>query len=114
MAILNDGFGGYFALLMIAMLAHEPWRWAGLAIGRQINPNGDVFRWVKAVSTALVSSLVSRQLLFPAGALAQVPAWGRVLAFTVGIVAYLTGGRKLARGVLFGAAVLIWAKVISG
>jgi branched-subunit amino acid transport protein len=114
MAILNDGFGGYLVLLLIALLAHEPWRWAGLLIGQQINPNGDVFRWVKAVSTSLVAALVSRQVLYPAGALAFVPMWGRLLAFAVAIVAYLTGGRKLSSGVLFGSAVLIWAKLISG
>ena len=68
MSGLNDGFGGYLALLLIAALAHEPWRLMGLVIGQKLDPDGEIFKWVRAVSTALVAALVARIVLFPPGA----------------------------------------------
>lgn len=114
MSALNDGFGGYLVLLLVAVLAHEPWRWAGLAVGRYIDAEGDVFQWVRAVSTALVAALVGRLVLFPAGALEAVPLWLRVGAFACGLAWFLLAGRQLWTAVACGASLLALGKYLSG
>lgn len=114
MNVLDGGWGVYLVLFLIAALAHEPWRWAGLAIGSRIDPSSDIFRWVKALSTSLVAALVARQVIFPAGALQAVPMWGRVAAFLVAIAVYLGFGRQLVAGIVAGSAMLILAKLVSG
>lgn len=105
-----DGLLWYGALVLIALLAHESWRWLGYALGRRINPQGEIFKWVKAVSTALVAALVARLLLFPAGALASIPLWLRLLAFAVAISVYLRT-QTVWHGVLAGALLIAAGKL---
>ncbi len=107
MTAFDDGFGGYLALLMIAALAHEPWRWLGLFVGGKINPDGEIFRWVSAVSTALVAGLVGRLLFFPTGELQSVSGTVRVVAFAIAIGAFFLANRSLLVGVLVGALTLV-------
>jgi hypothetical protein len=114
MSALNDGFGGYLVLLLVAALAHEPWRWAGLVVGRRLDAEGEIFRWVRAVSTALVAALVARLVLFPAGALEAVPLWLRVGAFACGLAFFFVGGRQVWAAVACGALLLAIGKSVSG
>lgn len=103
---LADGSGGYLLLMAAGVLVHEPWRWLGLLLGRNIDPHGEVFRWVRAVSASLVAGLVMRLLLFPTGALAAVGLPARVLAFLAGIAVFFFMGRALAAGIGAGAIIL--------
>jgi hypothetical protein len=114
MSALDDGFGGYLVLLLIAALAHEPWRWAGLVVGRHLDAEGEIFRWVRAVSTALVAALVARLMLFPAGALDAVPLLVRVGAFASGLAWFFFAGRQVWAAVALGASLLAIGKLISG
>lgn len=114
MSALGDGLAGYLVLLAMAILVHEPWRWLGWAIGRRIDPNGEVFQWVRAVSTALVCALCARLVVFPAGALESVPALVRVGALAFGIAVYFGAGRTLLAGILAGTGTILIGKLASG
>ncbi len=113
---MNDYLGTYEAtliLLVVAILAHEPFRWLGLYLGRQISPDSEIFVWVRAVATSLVAALVARLLLFPAGELASVDLWIRVLAGVSGGVIYFAARRHMPAGVCGAAIVLIAAELIT-
>ena len=112
--LTGDGIGPYVLVALIAVLAHEPWRWAGYAVGRSLNPNDEIFKWVKAVSTALVAAMVARLILFPAGALASVPLALRLAAFALGLAVFLGTGRTPWTGVVAGAALIAVGKLIIG
>jgi len=114
MSIASDGFGGYLALAAVAALAHEPWRWLGLYLGRSIDADSEMFRWVRAVATALVAALVTRLILFPAGALEGVALWLRLAAFAAGVGIFYATGRHAAAGIFGSAAVLTLAKLATG
>ena len=114
MSGIGDGFSSYLLLLLVAALAHEPWRWAGWAVGRQLDPDDEVFKWVRAVSTALVAAMVARLVLFPAGALASVPLFVRLGAFAAGLAVFFGGGRVPWKGVCTGAGLLLIGKLITG
>lgn len=113
MSEIGEGWGAALVILAIAFFAHEPWRWLGLYLGRNIDVRSEFFQWVRAVATALVAGLVLRLVLFPAGALADVGLWARVSAFAGGIAIYYLAGRRLAVGVLASAALLILAATIT-
>lgn len=102
----NDGYGGYLALAGICALAHEPWRWLGFVLGRNLSVDSPVFLWVRAVATALVAGLVMKLVVFPAGTLAAVPAIVRLVALAGGIALYRLAGDRLAAGVAGGSALL--------
>lgn len=114
MSPLPEGIAGYLILLAIATVAHESWRWLGLAIGRNLDPDGEVFKWVRAVSTALVAGLCSRLALFPSGALEAVPPSVRIMAYAGGILCFFLLGRTLMAGIAGGMALLIAGKLITG
>jgi hypothetical protein len=104
---LNDGYGGYLVLFAIVVLAHEPWRWFGFLLGRNLRIDSQMFLWVRCVATALVSGLVMKLLFFPAGTLATVPLWQRLAGLTGGTLLYVLAGRRLAVGVVGGSALLL-------
>ena len=112
MSFMQDGSGGYLTLLLAGVLANECWRWLGVAVGGRLDLNGQAFLWVRAVALALVAGLVSRMILFPAGALATVPLAIRIGAFAGGIALYLLARRNLAAGVVGGAVLLMAAQLI--
>ena len=114
METLPGGIGVYLALLLAGALATEIWRWLGLAVGSNLAVTGGAFQWVRAVATTLVAGMVTRMMLFPAGALANVPLAIRLGAFAAGLAIYVLGRRNLAVGVGGGSAVLVAAQLIAG
>ena len=111
MSFLHDGFGGYLTLFVASCLATEIWRWLGVAVGGRLDVAGRLFQWVRAVATALVAGMVTRMVLFPAGALTEVPLAVRLGAFAGGLALYFLGRRNLAAGVAGGAGLLIAAQL---
>ncbi len=114
MSVLDDGFGGYLAILLGGVLVHEPWRWLGYTLGSGINGDGEVFHWVRAVATALVAALVMRIVIFPPGALAGVEAWLRIGGFAAGLAIFYVSGRNLGVGIVGGAVATIAGKLLLG
>jgi hypothetical protein len=112
MTFIDDGFGGFLTLLLAGIVATEVWRWLGLAVGSRLDVAGTPFQWVRAVATALVSGLVTRMVLFPAGALVGVPLWVRLGAFAGGVSLYLLLRRNVAAGVGAAAALLMAAQLV--
>lgn len=111
---LSSGWTLALILTAISLLAHEPWRWIGMFLGRNIDIQSDIFRWVRAVSTALVAALVMRLLIFPAGALQTVPLGVRIVAMAAGLAAFMIGGRRVSYGVSLAAVVLVVLQLATG
>ena len=114
MTHLPNGLWGCLVLLGMAVVFHEPWRWLGIVLGRDLDIESPLFSWVRAVATALVAGLVMRLTLFPVGALEQMPTGLRVGAFCVGLAVFFLAGRKLAPGVVAGALTLITGAMLLG
>lgn len=108
-----EGLWGYLILLGMALFFHEPWRWLGIVLGRDLDIDSPMFAWVRAVANALIAALIMRLTLFPAGALGQLPPGVRVGAFLTGLAVFLLNGRRLEQGVLAGAATLIAGALIT-
>lgn len=114
MSLLGDGITGYVMMIVFAALVHEPWRWAGYALGRNLNPEDEIFKWVKAVSTSLVAALAARLVFFPAGALVSIPLWLRLAAFAVGLAVFYRTGLTAWKGVCVGAGLIGIGKLMLG
>jgi hypothetical protein len=107
MSALADGYGGYLVLALVGILAHEPWRWLGLLLGRNLREDGEVFIWVRAVATALVAGLVMRLVFFPIGSLTHTPLELRLLGIGVGLAVFFVTRRSLGIGIAAGALTLL-------
>ena len=107
MSPIGNDISGYLIILAFALIAHESWRWLGAFLGAQVRETDDVFVWVRFVSTALVSALAMRIILFPSGALASVDLPFRVSALVIATRTFLVFQRNLAAGIVAGSASLV-------
>lgn len=107
MSPIDNSLAGYLIVLGIALAAHESWRWLGAFLGAQVRETDAVFVWVRYVSTALVSALSMRIILFPSGALASVELEHRIAALAIATIVFLASKCSLAAGILAGALSLI-------
>ncbi len=94
-------------LLVAGYFATDIWRLAGVFAAAKVDENGEIFRWVRAVSTALVAALVARIIFFPIGALADVEPLVRFSAVIVGTGIFLKFGRSIAYGIIAGEIILL-------
>lgn len=103
------GLGPYLAILLLAILPTHVWRWLGVLFAGRLNEESEIFVWVKAVATALVSALIAKLVLYPAGVLESVPMAARIGAAAIGFGAFLVGGKRLAVGILAAELALVAA-----
>ncbi|MEM8538614.1 MAG: AzlD domain-containing protein [Pseudomonadota bacterium] len=103
---------GLIAIVVLALVVHEPWRWLGLYVGSRIAGDSAALELVRAIATAMIAGLVMRLLLFPAGALADVPVALRVGALAAGVVAFFATHRHLGAGVGTAAMALVVGMLI--
>ncbi|MBL8573896.1 MAG: AzlD domain-containing protein [Hyphomicrobiaceae bacterium] len=94
-------------VLLAGWVPNDIWRALGVMSSGRLTEDMEIFRWVKAVATALVAGVIAQLVVLPSGSLAQVPLTVRVIALALGFAAYLNGGRRMAVGVLAGETTLI-------
>lgn len=93
----------FFAGVLMSVV----WRFAGFLIASGLSENGPVILWVKYVSTALVSGLIARLVVFSPGALADIALHWRLSAFAFGVYVFFLAKRHLGLGVFAGIVALI-------
>ncbi|MBS7540882.1 AzlD domain-containing protein [Ancylobacter lacus] len=107
MNLFGGEWNAVLVVLLVGFLPNEVWRVLGVVIGRGLDENGAVMRWVRAVATALLAAVVARLVLTPSGALAALPLWLRLGALVVGIGGFVLSRRSVLVGVLAAQATLI-------
>ncbi|MGX1308288.1 branched-subunit amino acid transport protein [Amorphus suaedae] len=103
------GLGPYLTILVAAALPTHVWRWLGVLFAGKLSEDSEVFRWIKAVATALVSGLIAQLILFPSGTLAEVAVPVRIACVVLGMAVYFATRKNLALGILASEAALIAA-----
>jgi branched-subunit amino acid transport protein len=80
--------GGVWLALMAACVGTYICRAAGVKLSGHISQDSEVFRWLSAVTYAMVAALTMRMILMPLGLLATVPVLLRVLicALSLGVM----------------------------
>jgi branched-subunit amino acid transport protein len=82
-----SGWGLWIALLG-ATLGTYVCRAVGVLLSNRINQDSEIFRWLSAVTYAMVAALTVRMVLMPVGLLSTVPVWIRLLicALSIGVM----------------------------
>jgi branched-subunit amino acid transport protein len=79
-----QGWGLWLALAG-ACLGTYVCRAIGVMLSGRINQDSEIYRWLSAVTYAMVATLTVRLILFPIGLMANVPAWIRILICVLSI-----------------------------
>lgn len=87
MANALSGWGLWVALVG-ACLGTYFCRAIGVFLSQSINQDSEIFRWLAAVTYAMVAALTIRLIVMPLGLLATVPLWIRLLicALSIGVM----------------------------
>jgi hypothetical protein len=106
---------GWLVFLLVAgVVATDFWRVAGVFAALRVSEESEIFKFVRAVATALVAALIARLIFFPPGALAEVPLSVRVAATLMGLAVFVGTKRQVAFGILAGEAVLLAGFALTG
>lgn len=102
-----SGWGLWFALLG-ATLGTYVCRAIGVLLSNRINQDSEIFRWLSAVTYAMVAALTVRMILMPIGLLATVPVWIRILICILSIgVMVSKPTRRLVPALLTGTLLML-------
>ncbi len=97
----------YVALVLLGYLPNEAWRVLGLILARGLDEDSEIVLWARALATAILAGVIAKLIVFPPGALAQLPLPVRVGAAVAGFVGFLAVKRSVFVGVAVGEAALL-------
>ncbi len=104
-----------YAMIVIAgWLATDVWRWLGVLVSGRLREDSELMIFIRSVATALVAGVISKLVLFPAGALESAPVLLRLAAAASGFAAFLMLGQRVIVGVLAAEVVLIGGWLLLG
>ena len=107
MTLDMQGWGTWLAL-SAACVGTYVCRAAGVKLSGHIHQDSEVFRWLSAVTYAMVAALTVRMILLPLGLLATVPWWLRVLICAISLAVMVSHPqRRLVPALLTGTLLML-------
>lgn len=104
--MFNDA--GMWAALIAACLGTYLWRGLGVFLSGKISQDSEIFKWLSAVTYAMVAALTLRIILLPVGLLSTVPIYVRLTVTILAlIVMYSKPGERMVPALLTGALALV-------
>lgn len=109
-----QGWGVWLAL-SAACVGTYVCRAAGVKLSGHIHQDSEVFRWLSAVTYAMVAALTVRMILMPLGLLATVPMLLRVLICAISVAVMVSSPqRRLVPALLTGTLLMLAYGVYGG
>ena len=107
-----QGWGLWLALAG-ACLGTYVCRAIGVMLSGRINQDSEIFRWLAAITYAMVAALSVRLILFPVGMMASVPSWIRILICVLSIgVMVSRPTKRLVPALLTGTLLMVGYGII--
>lgn len=94
-------------ILLAGWLPTDMWRFLGVYLAGEIRDDAEILVFVRTLATALVAGVIAKLVLYPDGALAQVPILLRISAAALGFAAFQMAGRRIIVGILVAEIVLV-------
>ncbi|MCV6575339.1 MAG: AzlD domain-containing protein [Cohaesibacter sp.] len=106
-SFLDHAWWPYLFIVLAGMVPTQIWRWLGVAFAGNLRDDSEWILLARAVANALVAGVIARLILFPSGALLEVPVWIRLISVALAVSVYYGLGRRLLLGVFSGAGCLM-------
>jgi branched-subunit amino acid transport protein len=112
MANALSGWGLWIALIG-ASLGTYFCRAIGVLLSNSINQDSEIFRWLAAVTYAMVAALTIRLIVMPLGLMSTVPLWIRILICVLAIgIMVSKPTKRLVPALLAGTLLMVGYGVI--
>ncbi len=104
--MFNDA--GMWAALIAACIGTYFWRGLGVYFSGKISQDSELFKWLAAVTYAMVAALTIRMILLPVGLLGTVPIYIRLgVSIVALIIMYSKPGERMVPALLVGTFSLV-------
>ena len=104
--MFNDA--GMWAALIAACVGTYFWRGLGVYLSGKISQDSELFKWLSAVTYAMVAALTVRIILLPVGLLGTVPIYIRLAVSIVAlIIMYSRPGERMIPALMVGTFSLV-------
>jgi|OM-RGC.v1.027312191 branched-subunit amino acid transport protein len=109
---IQQGWGAWLALIA-ASVGTYICRAAGVMLSGRVSQDSEFFRWLSAVTYAMVAALTIRLIFLPIGLLSTVPLYLRVLVCILAIAVMISSpSRRLVPALLTGTLLMVTIGVI--
>lgn len=102
-----DGEKGWWAVLTLTALGTYFWRSLGVFLAGHINQESEIFRWLSAVTYAMVAALTFRLIILPVGLLVQIPLYYRIIVSCICMAIMLSKKGRLIPALLAGSGLMV-------
>ena len=110
--VIQQGWGAWLALLA-ASLGTYACRASGVKLSGQVNQDSEFFRWLSAVTYAMVAALTIRLIFLPVGLLSIVPLYLRIFVCILTLGVMLSNpSRRLVPALLTGTLLMVTIGVV--
>ena len=104
---IQQGWGAWLALIA-ASVGTYICRAAGVMLSGRVSQDSEFFRWLSAVTYAMVAALTIRLIFLPIGLLSTVPLYLRVLVCILAIAVMISSpSRRLVPALLTGTILMV-------
>jgi branched-subunit amino acid transport protein len=104
---IQQGWGAWLALIA-ASVGTYICRAAGVMLSGRVSQDSEFFRWLSAVTYAMVAALTIRLIFLPIGLLSTVPLYLRVLVCILAIAVMVSSpSRRLVPALLTGTLLMV-------
>ena len=104
----------FLFILLAGVIPTHLWRWIGVIFAKQLRDDSEWIILARAVANALVAGVIMRLILFPTGALADVPIWIRLVSVGLAVALYFGAYRNLLVAVIVGGVSLVGISSVMG
>jgi hypothetical protein len=105
--VVQQGWDAWLALL-VASLGTYVCRAIGVKLSGQVNQDSEFFRWLSAVTYAMVAALTIRLIFLPVGLLSTVPLYLRIFVCILALGVMLSNpSRRLVPALLTGTLLMV-------
>jgi len=110
--VVQQGWDAWLALL-VASLGTYVCRAIGVKLSGQVNQDSEFFRWLSAVTYAMVAALTIRLIFLPVGLLSTVPLYLRLLVCILALCVMLSNpSRRLVPALLTGTLLMVTIGIV--
>ncbi len=103
-----------WAALIFVILATYFWRGLGVLASGQINKDGEIFKWLSAVTYAILGALTFKLILLPIGLLSQIPMYYRIFVALICLLVMLSKKGRLVPALIVGSVLIMLYDFIKG
>ena len=93
--------------ILVASLGTYFCRAFGVFSAKNITPNSPIFHWIRCVSIAVISAVITRIILFPAGMLEDASLLNRALCTLIALVIFFSLKKNVILSVVTSATCFV-------